>query len=234
LPLDVLAPEAKTFPIKIPNLVVAPKWSLQPGDEFMALWGSGYDQARAFVEIERRGKLLQEFWTEPGASQQPVKQAVTEAMRGGFTLRVTMVRENRAYLESRHVDVPWTNKNLTVKWEHFVSKLEPGQKETWTAVITGPDAKKAAAEVVAALYDQSLDAYLPHNWQAGFNVFRQDWSRISYQFENMAEYLNQLQGNGWRIDRKNVQITYRRLPSSITSTWWATVTLAAVGWRMAG
>src|SRR5208337_2121807 len=82
---------------------------------------------------------LQGFWTEPGATQQPVKQAVTEAMRGGFTLRVTMVRENRAYLEARHVDVPWTNKNLTVKWEHFVSKLEPGQKETWTAVISGAE-----------------------------------------------------------------------------------------------
>ena len=98
--------------------------------------GSGYDRARAFIEIEHRGKLLQGFWTEAGATQQPVKQAVTEAMRGGFTLRVTMVRENRGYLESRRVEVPWTNKNLTVKWEHFVSKLEPGQKETWTAVIS--------------------------------------------------------------------------------------------------
>ncbi|MEI8372538.1 MAG: alpha-2-macroglobulin family protein [Planctomycetota bacterium] len=219
LPLSILAPEAKAFPIKIPNLVAGPKWSLEPGDEFMALWGSGYDHARAFIEIEHRGKLLQSFWTESGATQQPVKQAVTEAMRGGFTLRVTMVRENRGYLESRHVDVPWSNKNLTVKWEHFVSKLEPGQKETWTAVISGPDAKKAVAEMVAALYDQSLDAYLPHNWQSGFGVFRQDWSRISYQFENMAKYLNQLQG-GWPLDQRNVQITYRSLPSSITVDLW--------------
>ena len=215
----MLAPEAKKFPIKVPNLVAGPKWTLEPGDEFMALWGSGYDRARAFIEIEHRGKLLQSFWTEAGATQQSVKQAVSEAMRGGFTLRVTMVRENRAYLESRHVDVPWTNKNLTVKWEHFVSKLEPGQKETWTAVITGPDAKKAVAEMVAALYDQSLDAYLPHNWQSGFGVFRQDGSRVSQQFENMAKYLNQLQG-GWPIDQRNVQITYRRLPASITVDLW--------------
>ena len=163
---------------------------------------------------------MQSFWTEAGATQQPVKQAVTEAMRGGFTLRVTMVRENRAYLESRRVDVPWTNKNLTVKWEHFVSKLEPGQKETWTAVITGPDAKKAVAEMVATLYDQSLDAYLPHDWPAGFGVFREDWSRISYQFENTAMYLNQLQGRGWPVDQKAVQITYRQLPSSITVDLW--------------
>ncbi len=187
LPLNVMAPDAKKFPIKVPNMVVGPKWTLEPGEEFMALWGSGYDQARAYMEIEHRGKIVKSFWTEAGATQQPVKLAVTEAMRGGFTLHVTMVRENRAYLESRHVDVPWTNKNLTVKWEHFVSKLEPGQKETWTAVISGPDAKKAVAEMVAALYDESLDAYLPHNWPAGFGVFRQDWSTINFQLREHGQ-----------------------------------------------
>ena len=232
LPLNVLAPEAKKFPIKIPNLVAGPKWTLEPGEEFMALWGTGYDRGRAFIEIEHRGKILQSFWTEAGATQQPVKQAVTEAMRGGFTLRVTMVRENRAYLESRHVDVPWTNKNLTVKWEHFVSKLEPGQKETWTAVDHRARLKKAAAEMVAALYDQSLDAYLPHDWQAGFNVFRQDCSRISHQFENMAEYLNQTPGQRLALDQKSVQITYRRCRRASRSTCGATATLAlaAAGW----
>ena len=73
--------------------------------------------------------------------------------------------------------------------------------------------------MVATLYDQSLDAYLPHDWQSGFGVFRQDWSRMNQQFENMAKYLNQLQG-GWPYDQKNVQITYRSLPSSITADLW--------------
>jgi hypothetical protein len=219
LPLDVMAPDAKKFPIKVANMVVGPKWSLEPGDDFMALWGSGYDKARAYMEIEHRGQIIKSFWTEPGATQQPIKLAVTDAMRGGFQLHVTMVRENRAYLETRRVDVPWTNKELKVKWEHFVSKMEPGQKETWTAVVTGPDAKKAVAEMVAALYDESLDAYLPHNWPAGFGVFRQDYSQINMTFENMARYLNQIQG-GWPLDQRPVDMRYRALPSSITIDLW--------------
>ena len=177
--LQVLDPKAKQFPIKMPDFVGAPKWSLEPSEEFMALWGTGYEKARAYVEIEHRRKMIKSFWTERGATQQEVKLAVTEAMRGGFTLHVTMVRENRAYLTSRHVDVPWSNKDLTVKWEHFVSKLEPNAKETWTAVITGPGAKKAVAEMVAALYDQSLDAYLPHSWLKRLGVFRQAPLRTS-------------------------------------------------------
>ena len=134
-PLQVLDPAAKMLAIKVPQAFAAPKWSLQPGEEFSALWGTGYDKGRAFVEIEHRHKLVQSYWTDPAATQATIKQAVSEAMRGGFTVRVTMVRENRAYLESRRVDVPWTNKDLKLRWEHFVSKLQPGQKETWTLVV---------------------------------------------------------------------------------------------------
>ena len=65
-----------------------------------------------------------------------VKKAVGEEDRGGFTMRVTQVRENRAYFNERVVSVPWNNKQLALKWEHFTSKLEPGKKETWTAVVT--------------------------------------------------------------------------------------------------
>ncbi len=219
LPLNVMAPDAKKFPIKVANMVVGPKWSLEPGDDFLALWGSGYEQARAYMEIEHRGKIIKSFWTETGATQQPIKLAVTDGLRGGFQLHVTMVSENRAYLESRRVDVPWTNKDLKLKWEHFVSKMEPGQKETWTAVISGPDAKKAVAEMVATLYDESLDAYLPHGWPSGFGVFRQDYSQINMSFENMAKYLNQVQG-GWPLDQKAVEMRYRALPSSITVDLW--------------
>ena len=132
---------------------------------------------------------------------------------------MTMVRENRAYLTTRKVDVPWTNKKLSIKWEHFVSKLEPAQKETWTAVITGPDAKRAAAEMVAALYDESLDAYLPHAWMQRFNVFREDSSTWQTLFANSAQFPSSVV-NLWRVDQKPINLTYRSLPASILADLW--------------
>ena len=219
LPIKVLKPDAKSLALKLPNVVAAPKWSLEPGEEFSALWGSGYDKARAFIEIEHRRKLVQSFWTDASNTQQQVKQAVTEAMRGGFTLRVTMVRDNRAYLSSHHVDVPWTNKNLTVKWEHFVSKLEPNRKETFTAVITGPDAKRAVAEMVATLYDESLDQFVPNKWMEHFQVFRQDQAHIYCQFENMVRQFQHLQGQ-WPHRFKQVEVSYRHFPFDLTDNLW--------------
>ena len=219
LPIQVLQPQAKTLAIRVANIVAAPKWTLEPGEEFQALWGTGYNSGRAFIEIEHRRKIVQAFWTPADVTQYLVKQALTEAYRGGFTLRVTMVRENRGYLTTHRIDVPWTNKNLTVKWEHFTSKLEPSQKETWTAVITGPDAKKAVAEMVAALYDESLDAYFPHDWLKRLAVFRQDYSTIQSQFENNLKYLQTFQGF-WRVEQKNVTISYRSFPADIIANLW--------------
>ena len=89
LPLQVLDPQAEHFSIKIPNFVGAPTWTVEPGGSFTSLWGTGYEAGRAFVEVEHRGKVLQSYWTRPGVTQATLEQSVTEAMRGGFTLRVT-------------------------------------------------------------------------------------------------------------------------------------------------
>lgn len=219
LPLQVLKPDEKQLAIKIPHLVAAPAWSIEPGQEFTALWGTGYETGRAFVEIEHRGRILESYWTEPGQTQQAIKRTVTESMRGGFNLRVTQVRENRGYLESRHVDVPWSNKNLQIQWEHFVSKLEPGQKETWTAVITGSDARKAVAEMVAALYDASLDAYATQQWPRRFDFFRLDDSDRRASFGNVAKPFRIVRAN-WVQDFVSVDVRYRRFPNDLTAGVW--------------
>src|SRR5262249_27755080 len=148
-----------------------------------------YDTGRAFIEIEHRHQMIQRFWTTPAQTQQQIKLAVTEAMRGGFTLHVTQIRQNRAFLDSNKIEVLWKNKNLDLKWEHFVSKLQPAQKETWSLEIRNPNSEKQqtekeVAELAATLYDESLDAFAPHNWLQRFGIFREDSSTAQSQFAN--------------------------------------------------
>ncbi|MEY4177627.1 MAG: hypothetical protein RLY70_1201 [Planctomycetota bacterium] len=214
LPFRVLAPTADKLGLKVPDLFAAPKWTVEPGEEFSAVWGTGYNSGRAYVEFEHRGQVVERFWTPAGKTQIALKRAVTEAMRGGFTIRVTHVQENRAYLHSRQVEVPWSNKRLAVRWERFVSKLEPNQKVTWTAVVTGSDAKKAAAELVAGLYDASLDVFAPHSWIDSFGVFRVDHSNVHSDFDNRATMLQYLLGQ-WQLDFRGESLRYRAFPSEL-------------------
>ena len=218
-PLQVLDVTAKTMPVKIANLVQAKDWTVEPGEEFLALWATGYDSGRAFVEISHRGKTVESYWTDAEVTQQPIRFKVDEKHRGGFNINVTYVRENRAYMTSRRVSVPWSNKNLKIKWEHFVSKLTPGGKETWTAVITGPDAKTgaaeaAAAEMVAGMYDASLDAFAPHAWSNPFkHLFYGDHSQIRLTYHNQSMYLS----TSHRLGRssKNDRATFRTFDQQI-------------------
>jgi hypothetical protein len=217
--VQVVDPRGRHYGVKLPNLFTAPKWSVEPGEKFSALWGTGYDTGRAFVELECDGKSLKSYWTAADRTQALVETPVTEAMRGGLTLRVTYVRENRAYFNERVVDVPWSNKQLAVKWETFRSKLMPGQKETWTAVVTGPDAKRTAAEMVATLYDASLDQFVPHNWPQGFDVFRREYDRVNTDFQN-AKLGFQPVRSGWRTQSRDVDWRYRAFPPDIIANLW--------------
>ncbi len=228
LPLQVLKPEDTRLAIKIPNLLAAPKWETQPGEEFMALWGTGYESGRAFIEIEQHDTILQRFWTKPGQTQQQIKLAVTEALRGGFMLHVTRVRENRASLVSHKIDVPWLNKQLELKWEHFVSKLQPDQKETWALAISKPStatlvqsntAERFAAELVATLYDESLDAFVRHNWPQQFQIFYSDYSTLQPRFANAFEQLNVIYSS-WYVNGQRAEVSYRAFPRELTENLW--------------
>lgn len=207
------------FGIKIPHFLSAEKWSVEPGEKFSAVWGTGYESGRAFVQWVHRGKVLQEFWTDAKTTQVPLEFTPTEEHRGGFQLLISYVRDNRVYLESRTISVPWTTKQLTVKWERFVSKLQPGQKETWTAVISGPEAKTAAAEMVATLYDASLDAFSPHGFASTFGTFYQDYLRWSVSHSNRLQGLN-VYHYGWDREYFDPNFYYRQFdPRVLLDNW---------------
>ena len=227
LPLQVLKPEAAQFSAKIPHFLGAPDWTLQPGQELRALWGTGYEVGRALIEIEHRNRIVQRYWTQPDHTQQQIPFAIDESFRGGFTLHVTQVRENRGYLTTRHVDVPWKNEELELKWEHFTSKLEPGQKETWTVLITKPSTngiaqkpalEPAVAEMVAALYDGSLDQYLPHRWINRFQFFRYDYSGRGADFANVSKQFQNIHGQ-WRTRYLGVDWRYREFPADLVTNF---------------
>ncbi len=215
LPLGAVDPQASRFEIPLPQFVLTPETSVEPGGRFSLLWGTGYGSGRACIEIEHQGRILQRTWTSPNRTQQQTTYPVTEELRGGFYVHITQVRENRSYLQTFKVNVPWSNKDLDISWEHLTSKLEPGQKETWTAVVrkhagtTGePDWEPALAELVATLYDASLDAYLPHRWQQSLGAFRQDHTSRFATFENSLRNLQQLHG-AWSPQWVDVSIRYR-------------------------
>ncbi|WP_052573006.1 alpha-2-macroglobulin family protein, partial [Haloferula sp. BvORR071] len=191
--IEVVAPAAGDFPTMIPFFTASPAWSVQPGQEAQVFWASGHEKARACIEWQCKGKLLKREWSTEGKTQQLFRLPVTEEYRGGVSVTVWQVVQNRLQQSQRIVDVPWTNKELKLRWEHLVSKLEPGAKDSWTAVVEGPDGEAAAAEMVATLYDASLDAFAPHCFQT-----LSAWMRHEYSYQQPWQIGSADQAFQWR------------------------------------
>ena len=214
----VIDPTANRDRVKRPFALAAEKDSVEAGREFQAILGTGYDRGRALVEISRAGRVLKRFWTEPGRTQWPVSVAVADEDRGGFTVTAWLVRDGRLHRQQKTVQVPWTNKKLAITWERFTRKLEPAAKEVWRAKITsvadplaGSEAP-AVAEMLALLYDQSLDAIAEHQFPgAGLQgLFRSEWGAADVAFTNSANTFNGVRG-GWDLAFDEVEISYREL-----------------------
>lgn len=89
---------------------------------------------------------------------------ITERDRGGFGVVSFFVKENRLYYTKDIVDVPWTNKQLDISLTTWRDKTLPGSTENWTLTVAGKKGEKIAAEMVANMYDASLDQFRPHSW----------------------------------------------------------------------
>lgn len=95
-----------------------------------------------------------------------------EAYGDGIRVNLAFVKEGKCYTHSLSIAKPTPQKQLQLKWTTFRDKLRPGQQEEWRLRVTYPDGRPADAELLATMYDASLDAlYRSHRlpFQLDFN-----------------------------------------------------------------
>lgn len=118
----------------------------------------------------------------------------------GLSLSLVWVKQGKAYTHNVTIRKPVVDKSLSLQWETFRDRLVPGKKETWTLRVTSPDGTPARAQLIATLYDKSLDEIQPHalslNLPSSFAIPFAYWSEIrmrerSVYGEMLAKYLNE-------------------------------------------
>lgn len=150
--------------------------SFEPGSQVSLFTGSSAGQVFLIQQIDRNTERIispRDNETRSDSEYQffhinnekrEFTYTITEADRGGFGVIQFFVKNNRFYLHSRQINVPWTNKQLNISYSSFRDKLEPGSSEKWEVKITGKQGEKVAAELLVSMYDASLDQFKPHQW----------------------------------------------------------------------
>lgn len=158
----------------------APKTTLEPGETAKIIFGGKQEGLYFYFAPEAAGYLEKPEWVSSRIKNlSTIEIPIRETDRGGIGTHWFCIRNNRIYTESQiYFNIPWSNKDLNISYESFRDKLMPGQKEEWRIKISGPKKDKVAAEMVAALYDASLDQFREHNWSG--IAYPSNYSQISF------------------------------------------------------
>lgn len=82
----------------------------------------------------------------------------------GLLINYVWMKDGVCYRHKAEIKRPMPDKQLVMKWTTFRNRLTPGQKEVWRLNISRADGKPVAAQLLATLYDKSLDEIVKNNW----------------------------------------------------------------------
>ena len=137
------------------------------------------------------------------------------------TAFVSYMKKGEEHTADVTVKRPEPDKRLLLKWQTFRSQLTPGQEETWMLSVTTPDGRPARANVMARLYDASLDALLRNKFHnQSDEKDRSPW-RFYYNFVRQLP-LTYYQRQQWYDPSLNGSLPGRatyEVPSPIFTVW---------------
>ena len=115
-------------------------------------------------EIMSGNKVIEQGFIRENCSLSNRKFTYQEEYGNGLFITYAWVKDGKSYQHSTTIGRPLPDKHLTLKWETFRDRLKPGQQEEWRLSIKDKDGKAADAQLMAVLYDKSLDQLVHHYW----------------------------------------------------------------------
>jgi len=134
--------------------------------EAAEFWLGVSRESHILVEKYEGAKMLSSQWlTIGGDYQQNLKIAVPATAKNNFAVQFLMLNDNRLYSYSKQIKIKDTTTALNIRFLTFRNKLQPGEKEQWKVQVSAPGKEKEQAELLAGMYDASLDdVALPQTW----------------------------------------------------------------------
>lgn len=94
-----------------------------------------------------------------------------QAYGSGIRLCYAWYLDGQLYHVSQVIVRQHPDKKLKMTWKTFRDQLAPGTKETWKMNITTPDGRPVTAQLMATMYDKSLDQLFKQSWSFDEGIY---------------------------------------------------------------
>ena len=169
-------------------------------------------KVNVLYELWQENNLIERKWVELNKENKLFSFPNKKEYRNGVTLMLTYVKDEKFYSHTTELRPEKEQDELKLKLEVFRDKIRPGSKEEWRISISNALGNPRVAEILASMYDFSLDAIYPaHPWNLSlynfdrYNSMRALKSDQSFNVEYASSYFSTIikQVNPFEFDRFN-------------------------------
>lgn len=127
--------------------------------------GSASKDMTVIVEIEKDYKTIDTKFIHLNNEIKNIEIPVHKDDIKGFAIKYYFVNYNSFDTGLLNISVENGQENISIETNTFRDKLQPGTTEKWSFTIKNDKKNKVTAEVLASMYDASLDEFKSHNWK---------------------------------------------------------------------
>ncbi|MFN7492922.1 MAG: MG2 domain-containing protein, partial [Cyclobacteriaceae bacterium] len=138
--------------------------SYRIGDVAKVKVGSASTDITLTLEVEHNDQIIRTYVEHFSGNYKEFTIPITESMGEGFRVICSGVNYNSFIKQAKNISIIRDKDKMDIETITFKDKLQPGSKEMWSFEIKGNDAPLKEAEVLASMYDASLDQFKDHKW----------------------------------------------------------------------
>ena len=161
----------KRPPIKTNEWLVRKSSSFSPEKVGEVILGVS-DNVYVLYELWNENNLIEWEWLELTNENKLFAIPYDKEYSNGVTLILTYVKDEKFYSHKTEIRPERAENNLNVRLDVFRDKIRPGSDEEWRISVNDKDGNPVLAEVLASMYDFSLDnIYKSHPWYLSLRSF---------------------------------------------------------------
>lgn len=199
----------KKPPVKSYVWTIASKTECNVNEKAQIRFGTSAQKVSVLYEIMQGTTILESKWITLSNEIRKFEIPYLNAYGAGVNVNFTFVKDEQLFVRTVQLTKKTTPKVLNPKLTVFRDKLKPGETAEWT--ITVPESAGKQAELLASMYDASLDVFRKHQWY------------FSPAYRERVQYSPNWEGGDFSI--KNLY-----LESDIPWTWEAAENPYSLNW----
>lgn len=170
--------------------------------------GSRFENLKVIALLENPDGSMDFNWLNTDNAKKFSKTIVEEDY-GGLNLHLGAVQNGHFFSQRVFLNIPFDHKRFTIRSIEILEEVEPGSDQQWKFQLLDHEGEPANGSILASMYDQSLDAILPHNWH--INLFHN--RRSTYSLTSHTHSASRSRGHSPRVRLLTTTISYPEIHS---------------------